>query len=233
VTLVPPIDVDVDDVRRQLADRGYAVIRRLVDHATSDEIVAKFDDDHRYRSTIDMKRHGFGVGTYRYYGYPLPTEVDDLRCSLYAVLAPLANEWEEQLSSPARYPPSLDEFLRVCHHAGQRRTTPLVLRYGPGHYNCLHQDRYGAVAFPLQVAVLLTPAPSFVGGEFVLVEQRPRMQSRAHVVRLDLGDAVIFPNQVRPNRGAKGVYRTQFRHGVATLESGRRHVLGLIFHDAE
>jgi hypothetical protein len=220
-------------VAADLDTEGHAVVRGLLSATDAGAVVAMFDDDQRYRSTVDMARHGYGVGTYRYFAYPLPPLVQHLRSALYAALVPLANAWEERLGTGVVYPGSLDEFLDRCHAGGQRRPTALVLRYLPGHYNCLHQDRYGAVAFPLQVAVLLTARATFEGGEFVLVEQRPRMQSRAHVVSLDHGDAVIFPNRVRPVRGSRGDYQVQYRHGVATLRAGSRHVLGLIFHDAE
>jgi uncharacterized protein len=168
-----------------------------------------------------------------YFNYPLPNLVATLRSRLYAQLAPIANEWSTALGSVDRFPDGLVEFTERCAAAGQLRPTPLVLRYHPGHYNCLHQDRYGAVSFPLQVAVLLTSPADFDGGEFALVEQRPRMQSRLHVVPLELGDAVVFPNDVRPVTGSRGVYRVRVRHGVSILRQGTRHVLGVIFHDAE
>jgi uncharacterized protein len=197
------------------------------------EAVAMFDDDARFRSTVDMARHGYGVGTYRYFGYPLPDLVATLRARLYEQLAPIANEWSAALGSVDRFPEGLDGFTERCVAAGQLRPTPLLLRYHPGHYNCLHQDRYGAVSFPLQAAILLTAPTDFDGGEFALVEQRPRMQSRVHVVPLGLGDAVVFPNDVRPVEGTRGVYRVRVRHGVSTLRQGTRHVLGVILHDAE
>ncbi len=225
--------MDIAAVADALDAEGHAVVRGLLSGEQAASVVAMFDDDKRYRSTIDMARHGYGVGTYRYFANPLPDLVGALRSSLYEQLVPLANAWERRLQTGVSYPPHHSGFLQRCAAAGQLRPTPLVLRYVAGHYNCLHQDRYGPVAFPFQVAILLTSAAEFVGGEFVLVEQRPRAQSRAHVVSLDLGDAVIFPNQVRPVTGTRGDYRVQYRHGVATLRSGTRHVLGIIFHDAE
>jgi hypothetical protein len=226
------LTIDTTTVAADLDREGHAVVSGLLDAATADAMVAGFDDDHRYRSTIDMARHGYGVGTYRYFAYPLPPTVAALRERLYRQLVPIADEWAERLGTGERYPDELTEFLARCAAAGQERPTPLILRYRPGHYNCLHQDRYGEVAFPLQVAILLTPRSEFDGGELVLVEQRPRAQSRAHVVSLQQGDAVVFPNQVRPARGSRGTYRVQVRHGVATLRRGGRHVLGVIFHDA-
>ena len=224
--------VDTATVAADLDREGHAVVPGLLDAATAEELVAGFDDDHRYRSTIDMARHGYGVGTYRYFAYPLPPTVAALREQLYRQLVPIADAWAERLGSEARYPDELPQFLARCAAAGQARPTPLILRYRPGHYNCLHQDRYGEVAFPLQVAILLTPRAEFDGGELVLVEQRPRAQSRAHVVALQRGDAVVFPNHVRPVLGTRGPYRVHVRHGVATLRRGQRHVLGVIFHDA-
>jgi uncharacterized protein len=222
-----------DEAFAPLDDVGHCTLRQLITASEATALIDMFDEDARYRSTIDMARHGFGVGTYRYFAYPLPDAVEQLRQRLYAQLVPLANDWEERLGTAVSYPATLDEFTVHCAASGQVRPTPLILRYQPGHYNCLHQDRYGAVSFPFQVAILLTAKDQFDGGEFVLVEQRPRVQSRAHVISLDIGDAVVFPNQVRPVTGTRGVYRTQFRHGVSTLHSGTRHVLGLIFHDAE
>jgi uncharacterized protein len=180
-----------------------------------------------------MERLGYGRGVYRYFGYPLPPLVAELRERVYAQLAPVANAWAEALGEAARYPATLAEFLARCHAAGQARPTPLLLRYRAGDHNALHQDRYGEVAFPLQATVLLDrPGPDFAGGEFVLVEQRPRKQSLAHVVPLQAGDAVVFPNATRPVRGTRGVFRTTFRHGVAEVRRGERIALGLIFHDA-
>jgi uncharacterized protein len=226
-------ELDFERVTSELDSVGFAVVSKLLSSAQTQRVVDEFDNDARYRSTIDMARHGFGVGTYRYYSYPLPNLVASLRESLYAQLSPIANSWEQRLETGILYPATLPEFTERCKMSKQHRPTPLVLRYLPGHYNCLHQDRYGDVAFPFQAAIMLTANEEFDGGEFVLVEQRPRMQSRAHVVRVDRGDAIIFPNQIRPVQGTRGYYRTQFRHGVSTLHSGTRHVLGIIFHDAQ
>jgi len=181
-----------------------------------------------------MARHGFGRGEYKYFAYPLPAIVASLRSMLYPPLAVIANRWSERLRLATRYPDSLEDFLSRCHEAGQARPTPLLLRYGPGDYNCLHQDLYGEHSFPLQVAILLTaPLKDFTGGEFVLTEQRPRMQSRAEVVPLEQGGAVIFAVNERPVQGTRGFYRTKLRHGVSRLRSGRRMTLGVIFHDAK
>ena len=196
-------------------------------------LIAAYPDDARYRSTVVMARHGFGSGQYRYFAYPLPPLVAALREALYPRLAALANAWAERLGEPARYPGRLADWLAECHAAGQTRPTPLILRYGPGDYNCLHQDLYGEHVFPLQAAFLLSePGRDFTGGEFVLTEQRPRMQSRAEVVGLTQGEAVIFPVNRRPVQGSRGIYRTAMRHGVSRLHSGERYTLGIILHDA-
>ena len=179
-----------------------------------------------------MARHGFGKGEYKYYRYPLPQVIGRLRSLLYERLVPIANRWQEWVGSPIRYPASLESFLERCGSAGQRRPTPLILQYGPGDYNCLHQDVYGEKLFPLQVAILLSDTAQFTGGEFVLTEQRPRRQSRVQVVPLQRGDAVIFPVRDRPVQGSRGFYRAQHRHGVSEVGSGQRHTLGIIFHDA-
>ena len=213
--------------------RGYAVIPALVDGAACDALRARFDDDDAFRNTVVMERHGYGRGVYRYFRYPLPEPVAALRERLYPQLAPVANAWAESLGEGVRFPPALAEFLARCHANGQTRPTPLMLRYRGGDHNALHQDVYGDVAFPLQGTVLLSePQRDFDGGEFVLVEQRPRKQSLAHVVPLRRGDAVVFPNAIRPARGARGYFRTTFRHGVSEVRDGERVTLGLIFHDA-
>lgn len=196
-------------------------------------LVALYDDAARFRSRVVMARHGFGRGEYQYLAYPLPDRVQALREALYPRLAPIANRWNERMGLAPRYPAAHAEFLARCHAAGQARPTPLLLRYGPGDYNCLHQDLYGEHVFPLQVVVLLSaPGEDFAGGEFVLTEQRPRMQSRAEVVPLGLGEAAAFAVAQRPVRGSRGDYRVTMRHGVSRLRSGARHTLGLIFHDA-
>jgi hypothetical protein len=192
-----------------------------------------YDDDGRFRSHVVMARHGFGRGEYRYFRYPLPEVVASLRAALYPHLAPFANRWHEALGIEVRFPAEHSAFLDRCHAAGQVKPTPLLLRYGVDDYNCLHQDLYGEHVFPFQVAILLSqPHRDFTGGEFVLTEQRPRMQSRAEVVPLGLGDAVIFAVHHRPVQGTRGTYRVNLRHGVSRLRSGRRHTLGVIFHDA-
>ena len=225
-------DIDWTAVAADLDTHGCARIPRLLEPAACETIAAHYDGD-GYRSTVVMARHGFGRGEYRYYAYPLPDPVQALRTALWPPLAEIANRWNTTLGEPARYPAEHAEYLARCHAAGQVRPTPLVLRYGPGDYNCLHQDLYGEHVFPLQAAILLSePGRDFEGGEFVLTEQRPRMQSRVEVVPLRQGDAVVFPVHHRPVRGGKGVYRVNMRHGVSRLRAGRRHTLGIIFHDA-
>jgi hypothetical protein len=192
-----------------------------------------YADEPRFRSRVSMVRHGFGRGEYKYFDYPLPAPIAALRASLYPPLAAIANRWNRELGVDIAYPEQHAEFLRRCHAAGQTRPTPLLLRYGAGDFNCLHQDLYGEHVFPLQLTLLLSrPGRDFSGGEFVLTEQRPRMQSRVEVVPLGQGDAVVFPVQRRPVHGAHGVYRVNLRHGVSRVRSGSRHALGVIFHDA-
>jgi hypothetical protein len=217
----------------ELDRRGYALIPALVDAPTRSALRALFDDDATFRSTVVMERHGYGRGVYRYFRDPLPAPVIRLREQLYAQLAPIASAWAASLGKAHCFPATLAEFLAYCHANGQTLPTPLLLRYRAGDHNALHQDRYGDVAFPLQATVLLDePGRDFEGGEFVLVEQRPRKQSLAHVIPLRAGDAVVFPNAVRPVSGTRGVFRTIFRHGVGEVRSGERMTLGLIFHDA-
>jgi hypothetical protein len=226
--------VDWDGLAGQLDERGYGTIKGLIDGKACAEHAALYDDKSRFRSRIVMERHAYGLGEYQYFAYPLPPAIAELRAALYRGLAPVANAWSQRLGGKAEYPAELDAYLRRCHEAGQSRATPLLLRYKPGGYNCLHQDRYGALAFPLQATVLLSrPGADFTGGEFLLVEQRPRAQSRGEVVALGQGDAVIFPNALRPIAGKRGDYRVNLRHGVSRVASGRRFTLGLIFHDAE
>jgi hypothetical protein len=226
--------IDWRDIAAQLDERGYAIITKLLAPETCSDFAALYDDTARFRSRVVMERHAYGLGEYQYFAYPLPMPIAELRASLYRGLAPIANAWAGRLGQDASYPAELDAFLRRCRDAGQTRATPLLLRYETGGYNCLHQDRYGAIAFPLQAAVLLSrPGIDFAGGEFLLVEQRPRAQSRAEVVALAQGDAVVFPNALRPVAGKRGDHRVNLRHGVSRLVSGRRFTLGLIFHDAE
>jgi hypothetical protein len=212
---------------------GYAVMRPLLAPDECAALAATYGADEPFRSRIVMARHGFGQGEYKYFAYPLPDVIADLRTALYPRLAGIANRWNESLGAAVRYPDDLAAFLDRCHEAGQTRPTPLLLQYGEGDYNCLHQDLYGEHVFPLQVTVLLSmPGRDFTGGEFVLMEQRPRRQSRAEVVPLGLGDGVIFPVHHRPVRGTRGTYRVNLRHGVSRIRSGHRHTAGIIFHDA-
>ncbi|MFO1068311.1 MAG: 2OG-Fe(II) oxygenase [Geminicoccaceae bacterium] len=225
--------IDWTTAERALDAHGCAVLPGLLDATACTALAARYDEDALFRSRVVMARHGFGRGEYRYFAAPLPEPVAGLREALYPPLAAIAGRWNEALRIAVRYPQELAEFLARCHAAGQTRPTPLLLRYGPGDFNCLHQDLYGEHVFPLQVAILLDrPGEDFAGGEFVLTEQRPRAQSRVEVVPLRQGDAVVFPVHHRPVRGGRGVYRVNLRHGVSRLRSGRRHVLGIIFHDA-
>ena len=217
----------------QLDAFGCAVVPGLLSAAACAAYANAYGEAGLYRARVVMERHGFGRGQYQYYGYPLPAGLAALRGALYGPLARIANRWNAVLGLDERYPAAHEDYLARCHAAGQARPTPLILRYGEGDYNCLHQDLYGEHLFPLQVAVLLSqPGEDFSGGEFVLTEQRPRMQSRVEVVPLARGDAVIFPVQHRPVNGARGVYRVNMRHGVSRLRGGIRHTLGIIFHDA-
>ena len=226
-------DLDWAAIGRDLDAHGCALIPQLLDAAECAAAAGWYDDAPRFRSTVVMARHGFGRGEYRYFAYPLPDPVSALRSALYPPLAAIANRWNAVLGEPVRFPDEHAEFLARCHAASQTRPTPLLLRYVPGDYNCLHQDLYGEHVFPLQVAILLSePGRDFEGGEFVLTEQRPRMQSRVEVVPLRQGDAVVFPVHHRPVQGGRGVYRVNLRHGVSRLRNGRRHTLGIIFHDA-
>lgn len=225
--------LDWGGIAQTLDEYGYAVAPQLLTCDECDALAALYDRDERFRSRIVMTRHGFGRGEYQYFRYPLPRLVQQLRTSLYPHLVPIANRWNEVLGIDVRYPASHAEYIKRCHAAGQSRPTPLLLRYGKDDYNCLHQDLYGEHVFPLQVAVLLAePGRDFTGGEFVMTEQRPRMQSRVQVVPLRKGDAAIFAVHHRPVRGVRAAYRVNLRHGVSPLRSGRRHTLGVIFHDA-
>ncbi|HEV2621739.1 MAG TPA: 2OG-Fe(II) oxygenase [Frateuria sp.] len=225
--------MDWTAVHAALDAHGQAVLPALLAAHTCSTLASLYPEPEHFRSRVVMARHGFGRGEYRYFDYPLPAVVHALRTTVYPRLVPLANRWNEAMGLDVRYPPTHTQFLERCHAAGQRRPTPLLLRYEAGDYNCLHQDLYGEHVFPLQLAVLLSaPGRDFTGGEFVLTEQRPRLQSRAEVVPLALGDAVVFAVHHRPVRGSRGYYRANLRHGVSRLHSGCRHTLGIIFHDA-
>jgi uncharacterized protein len=213
---------------------GCATTGPLLTGGECAQLADCYAEDARFRSRIVMARHGFGRGEYKYFAYALPALVADLRTALYPPLATIANRWNEAMGLPVRYPQDHASFLKRCHKAGQGKPTPLLLQYGPGDYNCLHQDLYGEHVFPLQVTFLLSqPGADFTGGEFLLTEQRPRMQSRAEVVPLAQGEGVIFPVHHRPVQGTRGIYRVNMRHGVSRIRSGRRHTLGIIFHDAK
>ncbi len=225
---------DWDRVEAELDARGWAIMPKLLSAEGCEATAGLYGPDPSvFRSQVVMGRHGFGQGEYRYFAYPLPPLVERLRTGLYPHLAPVANRWNERMGLTPRFPADHAAFVERCHAAGQRRPTPLLLQYGPGDYNCLHQDLYGEHVFPLQAAILLSrPGEDFTGGEFVLTEQRPRMQSRVSVAPLGQGDAVVFAVNQRPQRGARGDYRVAMRHGVSPLTAGRRHTLGVIFHDA-
>ncbi|WP_197341327.1 2OG-Fe(II) oxygenase [Ralstonia solanacearum] len=229
-----PVDTfDWRAVEDALNDVGNAVLLGLLTPGACDALAALYPRDGLYRSRVVMARHGFGRGEYKYFAYPLPEVIERLRTRLYPHLAPIANRWNQAMGIDVRYPARHADFLQRCHDAGQSRPTPLILQYGPGDYNCLHQDLYGEHVFPLQVAILLSePGADFTGGEFVMTEQRPRMQSRPEVVPLRKGDAVVFAVHHRPVQGARGPYRVTMRHGVSRLRSGQRHTVGIIFHDA-
>ncbi|WP_407352529.1 2OG-Fe(II) oxygenase [Luteimonas sp. R10] len=225
--------IDWPAVAAGLDARGWSILPRLLTAAQCDAIAGLYDRDEGFRSRVVMARHGFGRGEYHYFAYPLPPLVERLRSALYPRLVPIANRWHERMAIEVRFPAEHAAFLERCRQAGQARPTPLLLRYGEGDYNCLHQDLYGEHVFPLQAAVLLSePGVDFEGGEFVLAEQRPRMQSRAEVVPLRKGDAVVFAVNMRPVQGTRGDYRVKLRHGVGTVRAGHRHTLGVIFHDA-
>ncbi len=226
--------LDWQDIAARLDADGYAILNPMLSPRECASLAASYDADDRFRSRVVMARHGYGSGEYKYFAYPLPETVAGLRAVLYPRLAVIANRWNETMGVDVRYPDDHAAFLERCHRAGQTRPTPLILRYGAGDYNRLHQDLYGDHVFPLQAALLLSaPGRDFTGGEFVLTEQRPRMQSRAEVVPLAQGDGVIFPVRQRPMQGTRGSYRVNMRHGVSRLRSGHRHTLGIIFHDAK
>lgn len=225
--------LDWHRITSEIDERGWATTGPLLTDTERAWLAGAYDDDDLYRSRVIMARHGFGQGEYRYFAYPLPPLVHQLRLSLYERLVPLANQWRTALGGEEPFPAKFEEYILRCHAAGQVRPTPLVLRYEPGDYNCLHQDLYGELNFPLQAAFLLSePGRDFTGGELVLTEQRPRMQSRVHVVPLEAGEGVIFAVNHRPVQGTRGTYRVTMRHGVSPLREGRRHTLGIILHDA-
>jgi hypothetical protein len=226
--------LDWDRIAHDLDDYGAAVIEELLPPAECASLAALYPDDALFRSRVIMARHGFGRGEYKYFAYPLPDIIGTLRAELYPHLAPVANRWNAAMAIGVHYPEQHADFLKRCHKAGQAKPTPLLLKYTEGDYNCLHQDLYGEHIFPIQVAILLSePGKEFTGGEFVLTEQRPRMQSRAEVVPLRQGDAVAFAVHHRPVQGTRGFYRVNMRHGVSRLRSGQRYTMGIIFHDAK
>jgi len=228
------VTADWDRVAADLDAQGFAVLPALLGAKDCRMVSSLYPDEARFRSHIVMARHGFGRGEYKYFAYPLPDVIAELRTALYPRLASIANRWNESMRTTVRYPDDHAAFLQRCHRAGQTRPTPLLLQYGEGDYNCLHQDLYGEHVFPLQVTILLSvPGRDFTGGEFVLTEQRPRRQSRDEVVDLDQGDGVIFPVSHRPVKGTRGTYRVNLRHGVSRVRSGHRQTLGIIFHDAQ
>ena len=225
--------IDWERIATELDERGWALTGPLLTPDERHGLIAAYSDDARYRSTVVMARHGYGRGEYRYFAYPLPEPVESLRSALYERLVPVANGWRERLGLGGPFPQTHGAYLERCHAAGQVRPTPLILRYGAGDYNCLHQDLYGDLVFPLQAAFLLSePGADFSGGEFVLTEQRPRMQSRVTVVPVKAGEAVIFAVNHRPMQGSRGTYRVAMRHGVSPVLGGSRHTLGIILHDA-
>jgi hypothetical protein len=226
--------VDWARVAQDLDAEGAAIVEGLLTRAECDELAALYAAEAIFRSRVVMAQHGFGRGEYKYFEYPLPALVAALRTTIYPQLVPIANRWNAAMGIAVEYPEAHAQLVERCHAAGQRRPTPLLLQYGADDYNCLHQDLYGEHVFPLQVAVLLSePGRDFVGGEFVMTEQRPRMQSRAMVLPLRQGDAVVFAVHQRPVQGTRGVYRVKLRHGVSRVRAGQRHTLGIIFHDAE
>jgi uncharacterized protein len=225
--------IDWTSRSKDLDARGWTILPRLLTVAECSGLAGTYNAAQGFRSHVKMARHGFGRGEYKYFSYPLPNLVQELRTALYPPLADIANGWYQRMALDVQFPKFHSEFLERCHRADQTQPTPLLLQYGEGDFNCLHQDLYGEHVFPLQVALLLSdPQCEFVGGEFVLTEQRPRMQSRVEVVPLAQGDAVIFAVNDRPVQGTRGVYRVKLRHGVSTLRRGHRHTLGIIFHDA-
>jgi uncharacterized protein len=224
---------DWDAIGLDLNMFGSAVLEKLLTANECESVASLYDNDEHFRSCVNMARHGFGKGEYKYFKYPLPIVIAELRTALYSRIVTFANAWNERMNVDVRYPKKHADYLKLCHDAGQVRPTPLLLRYASGDFNCLHQDLYGNLVFPFQVTILLSePNREFTGGEFVLTEQRPRMQSRAEVVPLRQGDAVLFAVHNRPVQGTKGNYRVNLRHGVSRVRSGCRHTVGIIFHDA-
>jgi hypothetical protein len=234
VTVVPRVDaLQWPDITQQLDSEGYARLAPLLSAEECQDLHSLYVDDRLFRSTIDMSRYNFGRGEYRYFRYPLPDIVSSLREALYPPLAGIANDWVKRLRIETRWPDTLSAFTKKCHERGQTRPTPLLLRYGVDDYNCLHQDLYGDLHFPFQAVLMLSdPDRDFTGGEFVLVEQRPRMQSRPIVLNLARGGGAIFPVRERPRLGSRGYHSTRMRHGVSVIRSGDRMTLGIIFHDA-
>jgi hypothetical protein len=229
----PLAAIDWSKIAASLDESGYAVTPSLLTALECGRLVALYRREETFRRRVVMQQHAFGRGEYKYFRYPLPSAVEGLRQAIYPYLAPIANRWRDKLNEEGRFPPSLAGYLDQCHRAGQQRPTPLMLKYEAGDYNCLHQDLYGELVFPLQLTVLLSaPEQDFTGGEFLLIEQRPRAQSRGEVVPLRQGEAVIFAVHHRPVQGARGHYRVTMRHGVSRLRSGHRYTLGIIFHDA-
>jgi hypothetical protein len=229
----PLAEIDWRQISASLDELGYATTPPLLTAAECVGLASLYPKEGAFRSRVVMQRHSFGRGEYKYFRYPLPTTVEALRQAIYPYLAPIADRWRERLGEDGRFPPSLASYLEQCHKAGQERPTPLLLKYEAGDYNCLHQDLYGDLVFPLQLTVLLSaPGEDFTGGEFLLLEQRPRAQSKGEVVPLRRGEAVIFAVHHRPVEGIRGPYRVTMRHGVSRLRSGRRYTLGIIFHDA-
>ena len=225
--------LDWPSISQDLDAQGSAVIEGLLSPEECRQIAGLYAQGEMFRSRVIMSRHGFGRGEYKYFAYPLPPLIEQLRTAAYPHLAPIANCWNEAMNIEVRYPEAHADFIERCHAAGQSKPTPLLLQYGPGDYNCLHQDLYGRHVFPLQMAILLSsPGNNFTGGEFVMTEQRPRMQSRPMVVPLTQGDAIIFAVHQRPVQGTRGIYRVNLRHGVSRIRSGSRHTVGIIFHDA-
>jgi hypothetical protein len=226
--------IDWKQVAQDLDAQGNAMVERLLNADDCKRLASLYSCDELFRSRVAMERHGFGRGEYKYFKYPLPELIASLRTAIYPYLVPIANRWNQAMGLDVRYPEEHADFIERCHHAGQVKPTPLLLQYGADDYNCLHQDLYGEHVFPLQLTILLSePGQDFTGGEFVMTEQRPRMQSRPDIVPLRLGDAVIFAVNQRPIQGTRGIYRVTLRHGVSRVRSGQRHTAGIIFHDAQ